>query len=160
EVFPTQAVLHVPGGSLSRVLVELSGAHELDNLADYRVFHKRVERNGLEGNAGAGLILAVIETDGRDFDFLHLVGSHVEHATAHAATHAAHPSATHATPHHSAAHALHAATHATHAAHAATSTAAAATLRQNRHAAKGFRQLDRERLVGLVFDHDRSFGRV
>src|SRR5205823_2726561 len=86
--------------------------------------------------------------------------SDVKHPTAHAATHAAAHAAHHSAAHAAAAHALHAtAAHATHATHA-SARSAAATLSQDRNAAKCFGHFDRQRLVRLVLDHDRSFGRV
>src|SRR5437868_137228 len=73
----------------------------------------------------AGIFLAMLKADGRNFELADLLRRDVEHAATHAATHTTH-AATHAT--HAAAHAL-----VLVAAAVAAAAVAAAHLREDRH---------------------------
>src|SRR5262245_40163311 len=61
KFFPTQPVLNVPCGRLSRMLIDLTAAHHLHELLDRPVLSIRFNRNGFIGNLRTRIGEAVIE---------------------------------------------------------------------------------------------------
>ena len=140
---PAHSIGQVPRGSLSRMLIDSSGAYKFAQGDHFGVFGEGLDRSDFVLHARIRLGLAVFQANGHNFDFADLFGTDVEHAAAAAATEAAA-----ATTLSAAAEAAAAAADALTAATAATKTTTTATktttteLGEHWYAGKGVRQFD------------------
>ncbi len=86
QFFPAHAVGEVPGSGLRGALIDIAFAQHAEHRLDVGVFGVGIERTNFIRNAGVRIILAVLQANGRYFQFAHGFRRDVETAaTAEAA---------------------------------------------------------------------------
>src|SRR3569623_86989 len=128
----------MPGGNLSRALVDLAVTKLPAEFFDSRLFAQGFDRRQLVSHCRTRLGLAMLKAHTGYFKDSFLFGGNVKETAAHD----------------------HDAPHAAHAAAPSLSASAAAHLRQYRRGGKGLGQFDVQWLLGFVLDEHSALGRV